>query len=408
MKNKTKNLLRSVCTAFILLFTYIFSAYASFGYHAAAADEEPVLPTSGHLYYFSDQADSAARCQDFVATGLTNTYTLYYRESQDFIRVIPQSFYAGELNSIQNSYVIFEIISYDSANLIYNGFLEDFFQTLKNQRCKILFICSTDESKYLNFGNFLQYVDVHVKVDIFFTFMSSIFYYAAQDYNDRWKIDGTTFIIDTAISSSSNNYIYGSFFCNYLVSYMDGVYFDEMRESRAFSTILDNHYIKIFYKTGNSYTDAISRRSYNQNQFSDLASAIRNDRVYSIGASWNGQTETYNWLNNMVLLRGLYNENFPIYLFNNSEYSYNDVTSTNFYTAGAYNIDNLFTDYLRGMDMHPYDNVDGICDITHFPYGTSANGWLIDALAYSDVWLDGFQLNQDTDLREPINCTIDI
>lgn len=58
--------------------------------------------------------------------------------------------------------------------------------------------------------------------------------------------------------------------------------------------------------------------------------------------------------------------------------------------------------------MHPYDNVDGICDITHFPYGTSANGWLIDALAYSDVWLDGFQLNQDTDLRESINCTIDI
>lgn len=38
--------------------------------------------------------------------------------------------------------------------------------------------------------------------------------------------------------------------------------------------------------------------------------------------------------------------------------------------------------------MHSYDHVDGICDITHFPYGTSENGWLIDALAYSDVWLD--------------------
>ena len=35
-------------------------------------------------------------------------------------------------------------------------------------------------------------------------------------------------------------------------------------------------------------------------------------------------------------------------------------SSTNFYTASAYNIDNLFTDYLRDMDMHPYDNVDGI------------------------------------------------
>ena len=169
MKGKLKTVFVSLSMAFLFLLACAFPMLG--GLNAAAAENDE--PTSGHLYYFSDSAESAARCRKFVSDGLINTYTLYYYATGTFTDTFRANFNNGAYNDISNSYVIFEMASTelteqidDGSTRLFTDDLANFFSYLKTNGCKIMFISATDEARYIHYNDFLDYVDIHVKTDI--------------------------------------------------------------------------------------------------------------------------------------------------------------------------------------------------------------------------------------------------
>ena len=207
MKGKLKTVFVSLSLAFLFLLACAFPMLG--GFNAAAAENDE--PTSGHLYYFSDSAESAARCREFVSDGLINTYTLYYYTPDKFADTFRKNFDNSEYSGISNSYVIFEMASAGFPTEIDDGttkpfpcVLADFFSYLKTTGCKIIFISATDEAHYIHYNDFLDYVDIHVKTDIFFKFITSVLYHAAQDCENGGLLWGTTFFLDAGLIDYEN------------------------------------------------------------------------------------------------------------------------------------------------------------------------------------------------------------
>ena len=80
--------------------------------------------------------------------------------------------------------------------------LEDVFDVLKTNGCKIMFLNGVEEVKmlpmwqsdfYSTFSNrFLRYVDIHVNLDIFSVFIDTIF----EMYEDDAGMDSVTILLD--------------------------------------------------------------------------------------------------------------------------------------------------------------------------------------------------------------------
>ena len=418
MKGKLKTVFVSLSMAFLFLIACAFPMLG--GLNAAAAENDE--PTSGHLYYFSDSAESAARCRKFVSDGLINTYTLYYYATGTFADTFRKNFTEGDYSGISNSYVIFEMTSTgfptetdDGSTTLFTDVLENFFRYIKTNGCKIMFISATDEARYIHYNDFLDYVDIHVKTDIFFKFITSVLYHAAQDCENGGKIWGTTFFLDAGLIDYENSQpLSQSVFGYYFIPYLAGMYQDELNGEPVFlSDFIARKNIKLFCNTtGANYLDLIYKDSYSRTtNASDLYDAASNPFYCGAGTNWKGEAYTENWLYEMCEMQGMLDNYFPVYFYGSNAYPTENVPA-NLCTAGQIDLTAIYTDFISGADMTPYNNTSGRCVITHSPSQASEEGWLIDILDYDldyewNFFIERIQVIKQID-EPPLNFILDI
>lgn len=124
--------------------------------------------------------------------------------------------------------------------------------------CKIMFICGTDETKFVYENEFLEYVDIHINTDTLTTFLESIIY-RWQENCGTTSVSDTTFILDKNFSN-----IIEPEFCDqnswflryYFMPFIRHVYMDEIRNLRHtnYRVLRDNN-IHILCETDNGYVE---------------------------------------------------------------------------------------------------------------------------------------------------------
>ncbi len=418
MKGKLKTVFVSLSLAFLFLLVCAFPMLG--GFNAAAAENDK--PTSGHLYYFSDSTESAARCREFVSDGLINTYTLYYYTPDKFTDTFRANFKKGDYNDISNSYVIFEMASAgfptetdDGSTTLFTDDLTEFFSYLKTNGCKIMFISATDEARYIHYNDFLDYVDIHVKTDIFFKFITSVLYHAAQDCENGGLLCGTTFFLDAGLIDYENlQPLSQSVFGYYFIPYLAGMYQDELNgEPVSLSDFIARKDIKLFCNTtGANYLDLIYRDHYSRTtNTGNLSDAASNAFYCGAGTNWKGEAYTENWLYEMCEMQGMLDNYFPVYFYGSNTYP-TETIPANLCTTGQIALTTVYTDFISGEDMTPYNNTSGRCVITHSPTQANEEGWLIDILDYDldyewNFFIERIQVIKQTD-ETPLNFILDI
>ena len=413
MKGKLKTVFVSLSLAFLFLLACAFPMLG--GFNAAAENDKP---TSGHLYYFSARTESAARCRKFVSDGLINTYTLYYYTTDKFTDTFKDNFNKGVYNDISNSYVIFEMASAgfptetdDGSTTLFTDDLTEFFSYLKTNGCKIMFISAIDEACYTpdptNYGEnpysaFLDYVDIHVKVDFFFTFTYNIYYRAqiSSGITTDTPFENTSFLLDSAMfydndSKIISNSAFGYYFVPHILDYKR-----ELIEGTQtpLSDVLYDSEIKVFYyNTPNIWTQIYRQMQetsyvYDNEGKNDLRDAINNGAYCAIGTSWGGEAYMNSWLAQLKSMQDEYALTFPVYLYNSNGYEITVEEPQNLYQVGKISYEYIYNEFLVREDLSGYNNVVGRCEVTHSPMLAGDGGWMIDPGAAGDaVSMRGWQ-----------------
>ena len=196
---KTKN--KIVCLAMAATM-----AVGGFAPVQAVADEG-----SGYeaLYYFSDYAGSSSYRNGVIASAAAEYqlatsdihYYDYSNNADNFWGYINIEFLSDVPD---NAFVIFErrteenLDSTQVSNFFTN--LREIFSSMKTQGCKIMLIYGTNEAKFNpesapdTYNKFLEYIDIHINLDIFYNYMDSVFTYLEEE--EGGEIADVTFILN--------------------------------------------------------------------------------------------------------------------------------------------------------------------------------------------------------------------
>lgn len=220
MKTRTKFVALLSAIAFFML-----SLFGLGGALRAFADGEAMPadpdPTPKSLYYFSDYY----QCEEYYNNGfirdiLNEDDSFTYSELNYWNYGNSDGFWTQfylyncneEFDKIENAFVIVEVRNsftiepvseeWEHEERGYNFFLlEEVFSQLKGQNCQIMFICGLDEVyfDYNEYDAFLEYVDIHIKVDFASTYAQTMLYELTDGYWDNGLREPTTLIFDSRL-----------------------------------------------------------------------------------------------------------------------------------------------------------------------------------------------------------------
>lgn len=261
MKTKFKVRIVALTAALLML----LSAFCSFGIVAAHAGEvsdednknyvfpEPTpdgeLNTDSgltSLYYFTNYSESKFPIYDDYISSLIeqNPYIefsefnewSYLNSTEGFWKEM-EEYYYGRGKTIENALIIFEVRGEIDWKLgIYNGteeqseidgryeksiyypLMKEMFSNWKSLGCKIAFICETDEVWFENnYDEFLDYVDIHINLDILTSFA-----YSVADIILSQNFLGSVLVLDSHLSSWFKE--------DYLIPYLAFIYREKYGE----------------------------------------------------------------------------------------------------------------------------------------------------------------------------------
>lgn len=409
-------------------------------------ENPPSEPPFSSFYYFSDSGscqsyyNSFTSAQNYTESGLYDWCSKHYedyeniRNAEFFESQLRDYYDSNDWKDVDDAYVVFEMkygFSQDcldqlntSTNFpflnntpLLTTILKNIFSAMKENGCEIMFVCGTDEVYFIdnNRNEFLDFVDIHVNTDIFYTFFSTICYFITHPDGlgtEDQPPENITLIfnanisngIDTEIDTPKGTEGIGYFVCSFFKSYLLPFFLKDYRDEispedidfgndetnseqallisiqNGMQEILNNHNIKIFcHLQDTTYYNAVAETTV---EFTALSyDMFANDRIFAIGQTVNGQG-SQTWLNQMQDLRTLLNDDFPIYLYFTSGYNaISDTTDpiSEFYKAGStLNTVGVTNDFLDGQNMSSYDNWFGRCTVTHKLLASGSGGWLMD------------------------------
>lgn len=376
IKNKIKNLFISVSMAFLFALMCIMPPLGS---KKASAQSATAADT---LYYYSDYNQSPAYCQSFVSMGLINDYVFCYGPLNDLTARISADYNAGVISP--NSYIVLELRNglpkgYESFP---DSFLYNLFGNLKEHDCKIMFIDGTNEIRYVGHDAFLDYVDIHINVDVFFALVSNMFLQACQTCGGDMQLRDLSFILDKSLTENIEymDYQKSWFFNNYFDAYFKSVYESELLSggvSRA--QLLQSYGIQTLCHTPDD-TSADRFYALEATAFTDLNTFLSDNSnpVFSMGATYLGQTYSLDWIRLMTAGRTAASRDFPIYIHNDANYAFGEYSAPDVYPLTQPDLFDVMADFLADEDMTVYNNVEGRCIVTYCPLCAN-NGWLADS-----------------------------
>lgn len=371
----------------------------------ARASEDTPTAAYDNLYYFSD-FHNASQFYNGVLLGLQNAGNIHFeqiqREGTDSLEYMYSTGVFGDVE--QGSLVIIEL---RSMSRDYYGLLFCICSELKNDDCKIMLINGVEEVKMLDMSQsdytstcdnaFLDYVDIHINLDIFSVFMDTVFY----RHEENGVVKGTTFLLDGSflwdeiLSYGFPDYVNGwsgraydndfyavDIFDWHILRYFYYYFPNEDVWMDFLQTIIDNG-IKIFcHVVGGNYFNLLTGEYISIEQTDSFLSATENENMLAIGTSWRGEDYLSEWLYPLMSFREREGLEFPVYFFNDFNYALNCPSDQNFFAAygTAYFETNILPDIVRDfaddVDLSIYDNWDGRCVVTHKPIYPGEGGWL--------------------------------
>ncbi len=370
---------------------------------AVSADAFESEPTYEHMYYFSDYYD-AERIFNQVFVDELEYVENFHLEQIDVSNIVN---YLDNFSCTveDDSLVVFEL-----RNMLtdYGVRLKDIFEDMYSKNCRIMFINGMEEVRMLDWNmnlydcpytEFLDYVDIHINLDIFTVFVDTILEKAETDgqiSNTTFILDGTLVYRDLLENFYFPDYIndwyweanYGIVQCWFLDYYLLPYFYmryaeiDEFMAKDNLGELLTEYGIKIICHTGgNNYYDLLNdiEISLYDRDFSDY---IYNEQVFAIGTSWQDEYFVNEWLYSLRTYQETSYEFFPIYFYNENNFDLWISEDEYFRTASGteYFMENIFPDialaFASGDDLSVYDNWDGRCVVTHKPIYAGENGWL--------------------------------
>ena len=362
------------------------------------------------LHYFSDYDKS----QEYFKTGFIRQYIncnnnlqnngednayLYYEEAQGFWKSIMTYTVALEFQKIQNAFVIFEVrfgfpktilLSEEESEAFQElspyTLLYDAFKVLKENGCKIMFICGTEEVRYQNYNSetgknysaFLDYVDIHIDVDFSTTYRYSVIKKMEHITRETAWAE-TTIILDVSMGDSWE--FFKEFMIYFVYQYQLQVGTPEqILEEKRVNVLFYRPDEKVYYTCSGSLVDT------------ELAKTLWIESYYGFIIGGVGASKDEN-LQSLLKMRV---ERTELY-----EFGYTNINAD--YYIMVIMRDFILNDY---ESLKQYINYKGRCKITFKPIFYSPYGWLL--LPDYEVWLDAIlEYYREFDFLEQPNEFLD-
>lgn len=268
---------------------------------------------------------------------------------------------AGDLFPvIENAFIIFEvrqefpteIIKYGEEDCIvepalFYQKLYDIFEQFQENGCKVMFISGTDEVRYAknDYNAFLDFVDIHIDVDYWTTYLFSIL--SVNENSNGDYQGGVAYLFDTRFSLYNDVY---KCLIQYLLFNKDFPEFDEI-------SLIDFSNTRVLFYDGEKF--------YNPDGTVDGSwdvKLIESDCVSVIGDRVTSQDEYL-----ISVLEGCAGEKYTI-----CEYAPFTDSRLEYY------ISVIMRDFILNdiYALDKYNNIDGRCPVTFMPLFYSKNGWM--------------------------------
>lgn len=420
MKNIVKFSLAAVMAILLVLTSAISAMGLTTEQTAPVSNDDDALPdvpddNFDTVYYFSDNPQSATYRQDILSCGAINTCHLYYSSTMSLDEYYPLLAANGVFGGISNAYVIFEMsrglpgaIEGDGT-VPFTTTLDSLFSSLKSRNCKIMFICATDEALFNDAEHtaFLTNVDIHVNTDKWYLFYSNVFYDICQESAGGASMENVTIFLDLPLSRDIDTTfplgaIGETFVDTVIMPLIRTLFIDELLGINYTNvSVMQQHNIQLLCHTNGSTFYNVTTGTYagwygSLSASPELESAIRNEHVYAIGFSAEGEDYAMDWMEMMLEIRFECNDGMPIYIYNAYNYDYSDYSDSDVYIAwDAGSISYVIVDFVQGNDMSSYHNWSGRCAITHKVITFGPGGWLRDLTNVFHV--KGWDLYMDPD-----------
>ena len=365
------------------------------------------------IYYISDNVNCYTFKNEIVLnTNYTsNDITVFDCSNVSYGFYSQFSNYYSTLYAIEDSYVIFEI-SHGFDNFIVNDniyFVDELcvlFEEMKNNGCEIMFISGTDECKYYDQNDLLDYVDFHIITDIKHIFTMNFFYYLEEN------CDCPPSNADIILSNDYLNLFSGyynspgnsGFRNTYLLPYVNSRFGDYILDNHTQAEALMESELYFYAEVYGAYHSIDGHLNYTFG----LDSFVPVEECYCVGANNSSSSVSDIWL-------GIVDALTPEYLFYYEGYQQNSLSLHSFsYTddyacTPIYNNPSILTmtiDFLNcGQNYYGvYDNWVGDCDVTHAMFGDNPSGWMLSFAHDGDIYFNCWNLYYNYESGNEIGC----
>ncbi len=376
---------------------------SSFGWVplSAKAENEPL-----NLYYISDSTNLK------YAEILEEVCNYYESENQMEINLtsliipaenfenlfIETNFFLDEINS--DSLVILDIRNsirpMPNDDDTWADYLLYFFQSVKDENCRTMFICETDETWFNDATDFLDYVDVHINTDLITPFMYNIL----KDMEDREdRISDVSLIFDRGFSYAIDTFILPLLRAEFYISAEDyptpESVWNYLNENAPHINI--NLYLPENGRLVNKITGEY--QSFGNYRATEEIYNSFDKPIYAIGNNYYSDSLFQQFVVDMK--DALDYMEMPAYMLIQGDVILGEVCPIEYFqTLGMYEC--TFQEYLKEMvfgfinddDLSGYGNWQGRCYVTFKPIEWGTDGWEIRTYDYNDL-PEGWQVVMD-------------
>ncbi len=371
---------------------------SSFGWVplSAKAENEPL-----DLYYFSDSANLK-----YVEI-LEEVCNYYESESQTEIYFEPFIYFPDQFedrffesnfldNITSDSLVILDIRNsikpMPNDGDSWADSLLNFFKAVKNEDCRTMFICGTDEARFNDATDFLDYVDVHINTDLITPFIYNIL----KDMEDREdRISDVSLIFDQGFSYAIDTFLLPLFRAEFNISADDYSASETWKKLNAIDHCL-------FYVS--EYGFLINKITGEEQFFGNYRDTEEiydsfDKPIYAIGNNYYSDSLFQQFVVDMK--DALDYMEMPAYMLIQGDVILGEVCPIEYFqTLGMYEC--TFQEYLKEMvfgfinddDLSSYGNWPGRSYVTFKPIESGESGWEIRTYEYYDL-PEGWQVAMD-------------
>ena len=367
----------------------------------AKAENEPL-----DLYYISDSSEPIYDelleeiCGEYENRMEINLTSLAFPDEVFENLFFETNFFLDKINS--DSLVILDIRNsirpMPNDDDTWADYLLNFFQSVKDENCRTMFICGTDEARFNDDTEFLDYVDVHINTDLTTPFMYNIL----KDMEDREEnISDVSLIFDQGFSYAIDTFIlpllraeFGSELSAEYYPTPESVW-NWLNENAPHINI--NLYPPEYGRLVNKITgeEQFFGSYYDTEEIYDSF----DKPIYAIGNNYYNDPQFQQFVVDMK--ETLAYMEMPAYMLIQGAGILGEICPIEYFQAlGMY--ESTFQEYLKEMvfgfidgdDLSDYSNWQGRCYVTFKPIEWGTDGWKIRTYDHNDL-PEGWQVVMD-------------